>query len=108
MGNDGRVSRSQTPKEVLDIYQSFPICPTQNLKQALGFATALIECLANILNPKLDGFPLLTFTSLQMCHTARKVDLEIQFVADLLNINSIVTFTINPPLLNEKSVRCHI
>ena len=48
----------------------------QNLKQILGFATALNQMLANILNPKLDGFPLLTFTLLQMCHTARKVDLK--------------------------------
>ena len=41
MGNDWKASRPQTPKEALDILQLLPICPTQNLKQILGFATAL-------------------------------------------------------------------
>ena len=62
MGNDWKASRPQTPKEALDIFQLFPICPMQNLKHILGFATALNQMLANILNPKPDGIPLLTFT----------------------------------------------
>ena len=76
--------------------------PTQNLKQALGFATALIKCLANILNPKPDGFPLLTSLLTPYVPYCMKGGSEIQFVADWLNINLIVTFTINPPLLNYK------
>ena len=60
MSNDWEASKPQTPKEALDISQLFPMLPTQNLKQALGFAITLIKCLANILNPKPDGFPLLT------------------------------------------------
>ena len=72
----------------------------QNLKQILGFATALNQMLANILNPKPDGFPLLTFTFTPNVSYCMKGGSEIQFVADWLNINPIVTFTINPPLLD--------
>ena len=40
MGNDWKVSKAQSPKEALDIRQPSLICPTQNLKQVLDFATA--------------------------------------------------------------------
>jgi len=46
MGNEWKASRPQTPKEALDIFHLFPICPTQNLKQILGFATALTQMLS--------------------------------------------------------------
>jgi len=61
----------------------------------------LNQMLANILNPKPDGFPLLTFTLTPYVSYCLKGGSEIQFVADLLNINPIVTFTINPPLLTK-------
>ena len=47
------------PRRRLQKLRTLRNSPTQNLKQALGFATALIKCLANILNPKPAGFPLL-------------------------------------------------
>ena len=46
MSNDWEASKPQTPKEALDIFQLFPMLPTQNLKQVLGFATALNQMLS--------------------------------------------------------------
>jgi len=60
----------------------------------------LNKTLADILNPKPDGFPLLTFLHFICAMLHKKMEIKLQFVADLLNINPIVTFPINPPLLN--------
>ena len=57
----------------------------------------------NILNPKPDGFPLLTFLSTPNVSYCIKGGSEIQIVVDWLNINPTVTFTINPPLLDYKT-----
>jgi len=61
MGNDWKVSKAQSPKEALDIRQPSPICPTQNLKQVLDFATAKHHGFESLqmywLNKNASGYP---------------------------------------------------